>query len=77
MVESSDAALSVNAPEKADDDELSREEKLKQLLLRQAMENPEAIRELLKTAPESLREILLWVLEVIEAGYDEALDNLE
>ena len=81
-VEASEHSLSSEINREADtadktDDELSREEKLKEQLLRQALENPEAIRKLLETASDSMKEILLWVLEVIGEGYDEALDNLE
>ena len=78
----SDAALSAAAARPADDDSqedgaLDRERRLKELLLRRAIENPEALKEALKTAPESLREILNWAIEVADAGYDEAIKNLE
>ncbi len=54
-----------------------RIEKLKDLLLRQAIENPEALEKALETAPESLRDILLWAIEVANAGYAQNISNLE
>jgi hypothetical protein len=48
------------------DQDLDREDKLKELLLRQALEN----------APESLRDILNWAIEVAEQGYQEANSNI-
>lgn len=53
-----------------------RREKLKEQLLRQAIENPEALEEALKTAPESLRDLILWAIEVANKGYDEAINNI-
>ena len=78
-----DAALSPDYERQADgaDDEENgdreRIEKLKDLLLRQAIENPEALEKALETAPESLRDIILWAIEVANAGYDEAINNLK
>lgn len=75
--EVSDAALSANDASLAEDTELDREERLKELLLQQAVENPEALRKALETATGSMRELLLWALEVANTGYDEAIKNLE
>jgi hypothetical protein len=81
--EVTDAALSVEAARPADDaveetaTDLSREEELKERLLRQAIENPEALKKALETATGSMRELLLWAIEVTDAGYDEAIRNLE
>ena len=81
--EVSDAALSVNETRQVDDTvtdeatDLSREEKLKELLLRQAIENPEALKKALGTATGTMRELLLWAIEVAGEGYDEAIKNLE
>ena len=77
-----DAALSAASDRQADglddedDGDRERIEKLKDLLLRQAIENPEALLKALETAPESLRDIILWAIEVANAGYDEAINNL-
>ena len=77
-----DAALSAPADRHEDDvydeenGDRERKERLKDLLLRQAIENPEALEKALETAPESLRDILLWAIEVANAGYDEAINNL-
>jgi hypothetical protein len=75
-----DNALSATSEGRTDEQEngdLERKEKLKEQLLRQAIENPEALLKALETAPESLRDILLWAIEVVNAGYDEAIGNLE
>jgi len=77
-----DAALSANATERVtgdgetDDEELNREERLRALLLQQAIENPEALEKALENASDSMREILEWALKVAGEGYDEAIDNL-
>jgi fructose-specific phosphotransferase system component IIB len=75
-------ALSANDVEEADgewvteDEELDREERLRQQLLKQAIENPEALEKALETASDSMREIIEWALEVASEGYEEAIDNL-
>lgn len=80
---STDAALSDSADRQSttvvseEDGDLDRIESLKELLLRRAIENPDALKEALETAPESLRDILLWAIEVADSGYDEAIRNLE
>jgi hypothetical protein len=71
------AASNRQAYDEAKNSDRERKEKLKELLLQQAIENPEALLRALETAPESLRDILLWAIEVANAGYDEAIDNLE
>jgi len=75
-----DAALSAASDGQTDDEDngdRERIEKLKDLLLRQAIENPEALLKALETAPESLRDIILWAIEVANAGYNEAINNLK
>jgi hypothetical protein len=72
----SEAALSVNAA-RVDNTKLSREEKLKEQLLRQAIENPEALEKALETATGTMRELLLWAIEVAGEGYEEAINNLD
>jgi hypothetical protein len=75
-----DNTLSAASEGRADEEEngdLERKEKLKEQLLRQAIENPEALLKALETAPEALRDILLWAIEIANAGYDEAISNLE
>jgi hypothetical protein len=78
-----DAALSAASDRQADDKyseengDRERREKLKDLLLRQAIENPEALEKALETAPESLRDIILWAIEVANAGYAQNISNLE
>lgn len=78
-----DAALSAaserkeHGTESEENGDRERREKLKDLLLRQAIENPEALEKALETAPESLRDIILWAIEVANAGYDEAINNLK
>ncbi len=57
--------------------EADRHEKLRQLLLRQALENPEALREVLEKVPESMRADLLAAIEQAVNSYDLALKNLE
>jgi hypothetical protein len=57
--------------------EADRYEKLRQLLLRQALENPEALREVLEKVPESMRADLLAAIEQAVNAYDQALKNLE
>lgn len=64
-------------PPTDDDEGLSREEQLKQELLRQAVENPEALIKALETASEEMREIILWALEVAGEGYSENISNLQ
>lgn len=74
-----DTALSASADDRAaveENGDLERKEKLREELLRQAVENPEALEEALETAPESLRDILQWAIDVANAGYDEAINNL-
>jgi hypothetical protein len=81
--EAPDASLSAGGTNRADaavEDEatgLSREERLKEELLRQAIENPEVLEKALETATGSMRDLLLWAIEVANAGYDEAIKNLE
>ena len=81
--EVADAALSVEETRRVGDaieekaTDLSREEELKERLLRQASEKPEALKKALETATGSMRELLLWAIEVTDAGYDEAIKNLE
>ena len=58
------------------DDDSERQEKLKELLSRQAEENPEALEEALEDAPESVKEALRKAIEVADEGYDQALKNL-
>jgi len=53
-----------------------RYEKLRQLLVRQALENPEALREVLEKVPESMRADLLAAIEQAVNSYDQALKNL-
>ena len=80
--EVADAALSVEETRRVGDaieekaTDLSREEELKERLLRQASENPEALKKALETASDSMREIIEWALEVASEGYEEAIDNL-
>jgi outer membrane biosynthesis protein TonB len=54
-----------------------RYEKLRQLLVRQALENPEALREVLEKVPESMRAELIAAIEQAVNSYDQALKNLE
>jgi hypothetical protein len=81
QVGTDDTALTDNMTERTydssdTDENLGREDKLKELLLRQAMENPEALRKALENAPESLRDILNWAIEVAGEGYEEAVSNV-
>lgn len=57
--------------------EADKYEKLRQLLVRQALENPEALREVLEKVPESMRADLLAAIEQAVNSYDQALKNLE
>ncbi len=57
--------------------EADKYEKLRQLLIRQALENPEALREVLEKVPESMRADLLAAIEQAVNSYDQALKNLE
>jgi len=73
-----ETALSAETETKDDEENGDRErrEKLKEQLLRQAIENPEALEEALKTASESMRDLLLWAIDVANKGYDEAISNI-
>ena len=78
-----DTALSANAIERSEDEWVAdeaaaddREERLRQKLLEQAIENPEALEKALETATDTMREIIEWALEVASESYNEAIDNL-
>jgi hypothetical protein len=75
---STDNAAQVMVDEgEAEGVELEREEKLKQLLLRRAVENPEALEEALARVPESVKDALRRAIEVADQGYEQALSNLD
>lgn len=75
---SSDNALEVRIAEGgAGDSEADSQEKLRQLLLRRAVENPEALKEALERAPESVKDALRRAIEVADQGYEQALRNLD
>jgi len=88
-VEQDSAPVIITAPEPAEDVlkageagmEEAEVEPDNQALLRmnvseQAMENIEELLELLESAPDSLKPVILRALEVAIEGYEQALDNL-
>ncbi len=56
---------------------VDKQAKLRMILSRRAAENPEALRVVLKRAPESVKPALRQAIEVAGAGYERALKHLD
>ena len=67
--------------ERTDEDEelagIEQEARLRIVLARRAMENPEILRALLERAPESVKQALLEAIELSDIGYQQVLEALE
>jgi hypothetical protein len=75
---STDNAAEVRVDEgEAEGVELDRQEKLRQLLLRRAVQNPEALEEALARVSELVKDALRHAIEVADQGYEQALNNLD